>query len=129
MCRPVYIALEISIMMISTERKEKKIYYNVGVATKFFIVFSRKFYYPADAYNKSKLAQVMFSKHLETIFREENLNIQSHSLHPGVVNTDLFQNSSTTYIPWIREIFFKVIDGIFEALLHLFGKFDQLPDF
>ncbi|CRK88704.1 CLUMA_CG002366, isoform B [Clunio marinus] len=67
----------------------------------------QKFYYPADAYNKSKLAQVLFTKSLERFFSEHELKIQSHSLHPGVVNTDLFEHSSTDYIPWIRKIFFK----------------------
>lgn len=68
----------------------------------------RKFYYPADAYNKSKLAQVLFTKSLEKIFADHELKIQSHSLHPGVVNTDLFEHSSTDYIPWMRKLFFKV---------------------
>lgn len=70
--------------------------------------FYRKFYYPADAYMKSKLAQVLFSKHLDKICREENFNVQSHSLHPGVVNTDLFEHSSTSYVPIMRSVLFKV---------------------
>lgn len=73
-----------------------------------FQCYFRKFYYPADAYNKSKLAQVLFTKSLEKIFAEHGLKIQSHSLHPGVVNTDLFEHSSTDYVPWIRKLFFKV---------------------
>ena len=73
----------------------------------------RKFYYPADAYNKSKLAQVLFSKSLEKVFAEHELKIQSSSLHPGVVNTDLFEHSSTDYVPWIRKLFFKVWKMIF----------------
>lgn len=73
-----------------------------------FIFFSN-YYYPADAYNKSKLAQVLFTKHMEVICKEQGLNIQSHAPHPGIVNTDLFENSSTTYIPWFKSIFYKVI--------------------
>lgn len=73
-----------------------------------FELFFRKFYYPADAYNKSKLAQVLFTRSLERIFAEHELKIQSHSLHPGVVNTDLFEHSSTDYVPWVRKLFFKV---------------------
>lgn len=68
----------------------------------------KKFYYPADAYNKSKLAQVLFTKSLERIFAERELKMQSHSLHPGVVNTDLFEHSATDYIPWVRKLLFKV---------------------
>lgn len=69
---------------------------------------SRKFYYPADAYNKSKLAQVLFTKHLEDLFVQNGLKIQTHSLHPGVVDTELFVHSSTDYIPWLRRLLFKV---------------------
>ncbi|CAO1433351.1 unnamed protein product [Diamesa serratosioi] len=68
---------------------------------------SKNYYYPADAYNKSKLAQVLFTKHMEVICKEQGLNIQSHAPHPGIVNTDLFENSSTTYIPWFKSIFYK----------------------
>jgi len=68
----------------------------------------KKFYYPADAYNKSKLAQVLFTQHLEKIFAARSLKIQNHSLHPGVVNTELFENTSTDYVPWIRKLLFKV---------------------
>uniref|UniRef100_A0A182S6L4 Short-chain dehydrogenase n=1 Tax=Anopheles maculatus TaxID=74869 RepID=A0A182S6L4_9DIPT len=66
-----------------------------------------KNYYPADAYNQSKLAQVLFAKYLTLIFEEEGLPILANSLHPGVVNTDLFEHSSTNYIPWIRALLFK----------------------
>lgn len=68
------------------------------------------YYYPADAYNKSKLAQVLFTKHMEVICKEQGLKIQSHAPHPGIVNTDLFENTSTTYIPWFKSIFYKVIE-------------------
>lgn len=40
--------------------------------------------------------------------REKELNIQVHSTHPGIVNTDLFEHSSNTYIPWFKTIFYKV---------------------
>lgn len=49
-------------------------------------LFLRKFYYPADAYGKSKLAQVYFTKYLETIFKERGLKIESYAPHPGIVN-------------------------------------------
>lgn len=40
--------------------------------------------------------------------KERNLNIQVHATHPGIVNTDLFEHSSNTYIPWFKNIFYKV---------------------
>lgn len=49
-----------------------------------YCCFLRKFYYPADAYGKSKLAQVYFTKYLENIFKERGLKIQAHAPHPGI---------------------------------------------
>lgn len=66
-----------------------------------------KNYYPSTAYNQSKLAQVLFTKHVNLQFEEDNDPIQAHSLHPGVVNTDLFEHSSTSYVPWVRQLLFK----------------------
>lgn len=68
----------------------------------------RQYYYPGDAYAKSKLAQVFFTKHLDNLIQEKGLKIQVHSTHPGIVNTDLFEHSSNTYIPWFKDIFYKV---------------------
>lgn len=68
----------------------------------------KKFYYPIDAYAKSKLAQVYFSKYLDKILKEKNINVQVHAVHPGVVNTDLFEHSSTTYVPWFKDLVYKV---------------------
>jgi NAD(P)-dependent dehydrogenase (short-subunit alcohol dehydrogenase family) len=70
--------------------------------------FCRHHYYAAEAYNQSKLAQVLTSKHMNKFLQNEGAKVQTHSLHPGVVDTDLFENTSTTYIPWFRKIFFKV---------------------
>lgn len=76
------------------------------IKNKMFCIF-RAFYYPADAYNKSKLAQVFFTSHLNQLFKDKSLKIQVHSVHPGIVNTDLFENSSSDYFPWIRRFFYK----------------------
>lgn len=71
------------------------------------MLFYRKLYYAADAYNKSKLAQVLFTSSLEKLFQKNSLSVQVHSVHPGIVNTDLFENSSSDYFPWIRKLFYK----------------------
>lgn len=73
----------------------------------FYLCIFRSFFYPADAYNNSKLAQVFFTSHLNQIFKNKSLKIQAHSVHPGIVNTDLFENSSSDYFPWIRKFFYK----------------------
>lgn len=39
---------------------------------------------------------------------DEDAYVQLHAVHPGVVDTDLFIHSSTTYVPWFKKLFFKV---------------------
>lgn len=68
----------------------------------------RKYYYPIDAYSNSKLAQVYFSKHLNVLLKEQGAKVQVHSVHPGIVNTDLFEHSVNTAIPWFKNLFYKV---------------------
>jgi NAD(P)-dependent dehydrogenase (short-subunit alcohol dehydrogenase family) len=69
----------------------------------------KKFYYPVDAYSKSKLAQVYFTRHLDKYLKDKQLKVQVNSVHPGIVNTDLFEHSSIAYVPFIKDIFYKVI--------------------
>ena len=42
-------------------------------------------------YGKSKLAQIMYGKHLAKVFEEQDCNTLVASLHPGFVRTDIFQ--------------------------------------
>lgn len=78
------------------------------VETYIFFMHSKK-YHPVTAYNQSKLAQILFTRHLQQVINEdEEWRVQVHAVHPGIVDTELFSNSSTTYIPWIKRIFFKV---------------------
>lgn len=69
----------------------------------------RKDYYPITAYNNSKLAQVMFAKHLQLWLDAKQLPVQTHSLHPGVVDTELFSNMAfnSAVVGWFKKIFFK----------------------
>lgn len=78
----------------------------------------RKFYYPADAYNKSKLAQVLTTKSIEGTCRQKKLKIQVHSVHPGIVDTDLFMNSSSDYFPWMRKFFYKSPEEGSRTIVH-----------
>ncbi|XP_063709711.1 dehydrogenase/reductase SDR family member on chromosome X [Culicoides brevitarsis] len=68
---------------------------------------SEKSYYPADAYSQSKLAQMFFSRHLEAKLKESGAHVHSYAVHPGVVNTDLFNITGMSAIPWFRAFFFK----------------------
>lgn len=74
-----------------------------------FCHFNSKDYYPPDAYNQSKLAQVLFTRHLQLLInQDEDCHVQIHAVHPGVVDTDLFQHTSMTYVSWFKTLFFKV---------------------
>ena len=53
----------------------------------------------------------MFTKRLTDLFKDKNLPIITHAVHPGVVNTDLFKNSFVKYLKLIKDAVFKV--GIF----------------
>ncbi|XP_059622317.1 dehydrogenase/reductase SDR family member on chromosome X homolog [Phlebotomus argentipes] len=66
-----------------------------------------KSYYGATHYNQSKLAQILFTKHLQTLLDSRGAPCQVHAVHPGVVDTDLFVHSSSTVIPWFKKALFK----------------------
>lgn len=81
-----------------------------------FGCYTRKDFVSSTAYSNSKLAQVMFTKSLQRSFDARGARLQIHSVHPGVVNTDLFKD---TYIdrlfPWMPKLLFKVR---FPCILH-----------
>lgn len=68
-----------------------------------------KYYHPGLAYGNSKLAQIMAAKHLETICQQNSWKLQSHAVHPGVVDTEIFQNTIWGSLAWLRRLLFKVI--------------------
>lgn len=56
--------------------------------------FNYKNYYRAGmVYTDSKLAQVMFTKHLQSVCEENNWKVQTHAVHPGMVDTEIFNSS------------------------------------
>jgi len=58
---------------------------------------------PYRQYGKSKLAQIMYGKHLSKLLLEENCNTMVSSLHPGFVRTGIFQG-----FPKERQMFIKL---------------------
>lgn len=65
-------------------------------------------YVASEAYAQSKLAQVLFTKKLETLLRESDAHVQVHAVHPGVVNTELFNGTMLkTIFPWVPALLFK----------------------
>jgi NAD(P)-dependent dehydrogenase (short-subunit alcohol dehydrogenase family) len=68
-----------------------------------------KTYHPGKAYCDSKLAQVMFTRHLHKMCIEKNWNVQPYSCHPGIVNTGIFENNNVGSVSWFRKIIMKVL--------------------
>lgn len=55
------------------------------------------------------MAQVLFTKYLDSLFKNEGLPIQTHCVHPGIVNTDLFNDTNLKkFVPVIPALLFKV---------------------
>lgn len=73
------------------------------------LILCRALYIPSEAYAQSKLAQIMFSNALDRRLKEENAKVLSISVHPGVVDTQLFDGTFLKKVaPWIPKLLFKV---------------------
>ncbi|CAG5104242.1 Similar to DHRSX: Dehydrogenase/reductase SDR family member on chromosome X (Homo sapiens) [Cotesia congregata] len=59
------------------------------------------------AYGQSKLAQVIFTETLRHIINKNELFVKTYAVHPGMVNTDLFENSFIHYFGFLMKIMFK----------------------
>jgi NAD(P)-dependent dehydrogenase (short-subunit alcohol dehydrogenase family) len=69
---------------------------------------NRHRYISAEAYAQSKLAQVLFTNYVEGLCRKESLPVQLHSVHPGIVNTELFDGTHLKNLaPWMPSLMFK----------------------
>lgn len=66
-----------------------------------------KYYYPGTAYSQSKLAQILFTRHLQRVVDAEKAHVQVHVVHPGIVDTELFEHSATTSVPFMKKLLFK----------------------
>jgi NAD(P)-dependent dehydrogenase (short-subunit alcohol dehydrogenase family) len=82
-----------------------------------FVLFNHLFifhhystnYIPSASYAQSKLAQVIFTKSLDSRLRNRNIPVQVHAVHPGIVNTDLFDGTLLKKVaPWVPPLLFKV---------------------
>ena len=68
-----------------------------------------KTYHPGMAYCDSKVAQIMFTKHLHKMCIEKSWNVQPYSCHPGLVNTGIFENNLISSLNWLRKLTMKVL--------------------
>lgn len=48
---------------------------------------NHEYYHPGMAYSASKLAQVLFTRSLNQLCKENNWKVQSIASHPGIVDT------------------------------------------
>ena len=69
-------------------------------------------YCPYGAYQQSKLANILFTYELQRRLLAEGCHVTANALHPGISNTDLFQNVPSlirTAQNYIMSWMFKVI--------------------
>lgn len=68
----------------------------------------RKDYHPLCAYSRSKLAQILFTRHLQLLInQDEDWHVQVHAVHPGVVDTDIFDCGICGF-PNLKKLFLRV---------------------
>lgn len=74
-----------------------------------FLFYFRKQYIASQAYAQSKLAQVMSTVYLQNKFSAGKIPVDIFSVHPGLVDTDLFNITPLKRLfPWLPSIIFKV---------------------
>ena len=69
---------------------------------------NRIYYSPHLSYSQSKLANILFTYELDRRLKARNSPVAVNALHPGVVNTDLFQ-----YVHWLVRIPQKLLANLF----------------
>lgn len=69
---------------------------------------NRIYYSPHLSYSQSKLANILFTYELDRRLKARNSPVAVNALHPGVVNTDLFQ-----YVHWLVRIPQKLLANVF----------------
>ncbi|XP_063927563.1 retinol dehydrogenase 12 [Zophobas morio] len=80
---------------------------------------NRERYIAAEAYAQSKLAQILFTNYVERICRKEKFLVQTHSVHPGIVNTELFDGTYLkNLVPWVPSLVFKTPEQGAVPIIH-----------
>ncbi|XP_053601208.1 retinol dehydrogenase 13-like isoform X2 [Plodia interpunctella] len=68
--------------------------------------YDTRTYSAVEAYCRSKLANVLFSKELAAKLKEHQIeDVNTYSLHPGVIKTELGRHLNDTIFPYARQIF------------------------
>lgn len=84
----------------------------------------KEHYDETAAYAQSKLAQLMTARYINKIMEENNMPVKGYSVHPGIVNTDLFDGTVFKRVfPWAMKLFFKTPEK--GAVSILFACFNE----
>ncbi|XP_075978994.1 polyprenol dehydrogenase-like [Anticarsia gemmatalis] len=68
----------------------------------------KEHYDSTAAYAQSKLAQLMSARYINKMLEQEGCAVKSYSVHPGIVDTDLFEKTMfKKTFPWAMKLFFK----------------------
>ncbi|XP_059050763.1 retinol dehydrogenase 11-like [Achroia grisella] len=71
------------------------------------------------AYSQSKLAQLMTARYINKLLEEEGSPVKCYAVHPGIVNTDLFEKTLfRKFFPWVMRTFFKSPEKGAISILH-----------
>lgn len=71
--------------------------------------YYRNDYIASAAYAQSKLAQLISTVHMSRLFTENNIPVNVYGVHPGIVDTELFDGTAFKKIfPWFPRLLFKV---------------------
>lgn len=66
----------------------------------------------------------MSARYINKLLEEEGCLVKSYSVHPGIVDTDLFENTIfKKAFPWVMKLFFKTPEK--GAVSILFACFDK----
>jgi NAD(P)-dependent dehydrogenase (short-subunit alcohol dehydrogenase family) len=78
-----------------------------------------KFYSAYLAYFNSKLMQVISSTYLDSKFQSEGNGVHCHSVHPGIVRTDLYQHlPCQCFMSCISKMMFKTPEQGADSVLY-----------
>ncbi|KAL0872212.1 hypothetical protein ABMA27_004614 [Loxostege sticticalis] len=79
----------------------------------------KEHYDTTAAYAQSKLAQLMSSRYINKILEEESCQVKCYAVHPGIVDTDLFEKTLfRRMFPWAMKMFFKTPAKGAVSILH-----------
>ncbi|KRT86166.1 dehydrogenase, partial [Oryctes borbonicus] len=75
------------------------------------INYEKQYYVSYKSYSQSKLAQLLFGLYLNGILKERNCNVKSYVVHPGIVNTEIFNETLIKRAsPFVLGLLFKPPD-------------------